>query len=394
MGRERKGRTDGLAWGEGTIAPQPNGKWLARWWEPQPGGAKRKRGRVFDDYDAAQDHLRTIHRQIRDEQFAPTVTLTVRQIVEQWLERGKARWKPATHASYRQRAHKHVIPALGAIRADALTTPRVQHWVDGLVRAGMDAATIDGLHRVLNGALKEAVRIGIIDRNPATGTTRPPVLIRAVEHWTGAEVMRVLAAIGDDPMWRALYRLAVTTGMRPGELRALTWADIDLDKRVLVVKRTMTKDAAGLVVIGATTKTGRSRVNVLTESAVRDLAAWRTAQKARQLAAAVWHRNDLVFDRGDGRFLPQTTWQHYHDALIARTGVRAITLHGMRHTNATLDMEAGVHPKIVSERLGHRNIQTTLDRYSHVSLDLQKAAADALDRRLFGDDDPAAIAQK
>jgi integrase len=92
----------------------------------------------------------------------------------------------------------------------------------------------------------------------------------------------------------------------------------------------------------------------------------------------------LIFDRGDGAPLPLTTWQRTHAAIITATGVYAIGLHDMRHTNATLDLEAGVHPKIVAERLGHASTRTTLDRYSHVSIDLQQTVAEAFAIPLLG----------
>lgn len=380
-----KQRTDGLRYGEGSISARENGTYQARWSERHPTGM-RQRARTFATRDEAEDHLRAIYRQRRDGRYLSPSERTVHDLVTEWLERGRGRWKPATQATYRQRAETHVYPALGTVRAETLTTPRVQHWVDQMVRAGFDASTIDGATRVLSAALREAVQIGVLAHNAAIGIRRPSVQIKEAAVWTREEIADVIGIVAGDPMWSALYRLALTTGMRPGELRALRWSDVDLDARTVTVRRTVTKDAEGRVVIGKTTKTGKPRTIALSASVTDALAAWRSAQRIRQLAHASWHREDLIFDRGNGQLLSLHNWQDHHEALIASAGVQRITLHQLRHTSATQSLEAGEHPKIVSERLGHRSIQTTIDRYSHVSMDLHRAAAESLSDRLFGED--------
>lgn len=380
-------KDSGLRYGEGTIAQRPSGGFQAQWIEAQPDGRALRRSRTFPTRDQAEDHLRTVYRSIRDGRYVPPSERTVAELVRDWLDRGQRRWKPSTHASYRQRAEQHVIPPLGNLRAETLTTPRVQHWVDGLVRAGYDASTIDGAHRVLGGALREAVQLGIIPQNSAAGARKPPVQLKESTTWTAPEVGRIMALVARDPMLDALYRMMLTTGIRPGEARAIAWRDLDLAAATLQVRRTMTKDLDGRVAIGSTTKTNRSRTVALTSSCVKALNRWRLAQKERRLAAPTWHDLDLVFDRGDGRFLPLTTWQKRQDALCRDAGVSRITLHELRHTSATISLESGQHPLVVSQRLGHRSIQTTLDVYSHVSQDLARAAAEALDNQLFGDRD-------
>jgi integrase len=210
---------------------------------------------------------------------------------------------------------------------------------------------------------------------------------KPIATWSAGEVAAVVSALNDEPMWSALYRLALTTGMRPGKLRALRWRDLDLDRGAVVVARTMTKDADGVVAVGDSTKTGRRRAVALPASTVAALTRWRAAQNARRLAAETWAAEPFVFDRGDGTWLPLTTWQHRHDRLIAATGAARITLHGLRHTYATLMLEGNAHPKIVADALGHVDVGTTLNIYSHASDAIQRAAADALEQRLFGGGD-------
>lgn len=374
-----------LKWGDGWIEARttPTGaeRHQARWPDRTPKGLVW-RAKTFETADQAEAHLRGVADAKARGSYVEPEKLTVSDMVADYLTRGAYEWKPSSLATYRQRAKAIVLPDLGECLVTALTAPRVQHWVDGLVRRKLAANTIDGAVRVLNGAYRDAVRLGIVAANPVTGTRRPMLRQAPVEVWSAEEERRVLAAVNGDAMWEAAYRVALATGVRPGELRVLRWKDIDLEKRVLTVRRTMTKDEAGHQVIGDTTKTGRTRAIAFGEKTAKALTVWRKEQLAQRLAAAAWHDGDLIFATATGRLVTQRHWQGQQAAVIAAAGVTTITLHGIRHTFATRMLERGVHPKIVSEMLGHANIQTTLDLYSHVSEDLQRLAADALDASL------------
>lgn len=383
-----KPKQTGRKHGEGSVSPRPNGNWQARWVEPQPDGTKRRRNRDFATEDEAATHLRQVAMDVASGRYVPPSDRTIADLIAEWLERGAARWKPGTQAAYRQRAENHVLPVFGKTKAEALTTPRIQHWIDGMQRKGLDASTIDNVSRILSGALREAVQIGILPTNPAVGVRRPPVETKEAATWNSVQIDAMMRAVASEPFWNALYRLALATGMRPGEIRALKWSDVDHKRGIVTVRRTMTKDADGRVVMGKTTKTGKSRQNAVSASTLKALKSWETAQKERRLALGPdWIDDGLVFDRGDGRFLPLTTWQKAHARFTETAKIPAITFHQLRHTSATISLEAGQHPLIVSRRLGHRSIQTTLDVYSHISEDLARSAAESLDDALFGDSD-------
>lgn len=374
----------GLRYGEGTVTEKPNGTYLARWYEPTPDGSRKRASRLFSTLDAAQDHLRSIARQMRDGQYVPNGDVTVRDLVAQWLMRGVGRWKPATLATYRQRADSHVLPHLGELKAERLTTPRVQQWIDLLQRAELEPVTIDGAHRVLSGALREAAQIGLISRNAAVGVRKPPVRQKPIAIWTGDEVRRVLATVAPQPMWHAAYRVALATGMRPGELAVLRWSDVDLEAGTVIVRRTMSKSVDGKQVIGESTKSGRRRDIALASSAVAALKEWRRLQLERRLAAPDWQDLNLVFTTAAGRLVSQRHWQDKLEELIAKADVTRITPHGMRHTAATLMLDRGVPLKIVSEILGHASTAITADLYQHVSTAMQRTAVAELDAVMNG----------
>ncbi|MGI8405131.1 MAG: tyrosine-type recombinase/integrase [Thermomicrobiales bacterium] len=378
-----------LRHGEGSVIPKTNKDgsevFDARWREVLPDGTVCRRSKTFRTRDLAEDELRKIARDKRDGRHRSSSRQTVADLVATWIERGEGRWKPSTTATYRQRAGRHVYPTLGAKTVESLTAPQLQAWVDAMRREGLNASTIESAVRVMLGALNEAVRLGIIAHNPARGLTKPSMQPRQIPTWSGAEVRRVMTVVRDDSFWFAFYLFALNTGVRPGELRALMWDDLDLDRGLVRIRRTLTKDATGHVVMGTVTKTGRTRAIALPAMLVDALRQWKDDYETRRDEAREWNDTGVVFDRGDGTYLPLTTLQHHHDRFTALAGVKRITPHQLRHTNATLDLEAGVSPKIVAERLGHRKIQTTLDLYSHVSMDLQQSVAEAFAERVFAD---------
>lgn len=378
MTRRPKNPQRELPHGAGDVR-QRNGRYQARWIDQG-----QRHSRMFDTADEANDYLRERYRNRRDGRTLTRAELTVADLIRDWLERGQDDWQPSTCATHRRYAELHVIPEIGHIRADALDTLRVQQWIDRMRRDGHGAQYIDKCLRVLSAAYRQAMQLGIVRLNPATGTKRPTVRKPEIVTWSAADIATIDAALADDLYWHAVYRLALTTGIRPGELRALRWEDIDVDQRTIRIRRTMTRDAEDRVRVGTQTKTGHERTVPLTASAAEALTRWRTEQKRVQLAARRWENGGYVFTGQSGQPLGASHWQRRHAALIAATGVPAITLHSLRHTFATLAMERNVHPRIVAELLGHRSIDMTLNRYSHPSSAMQQAASEALDSALFG----------
>lgn len=384
-------RDRGVRWGEGFIQERTTAggetRFQARWPELDGRGQTRFRAKSFRTRDAAEDHLRTVGRDKRAGRYQPESTLTVQEIIDEYMERASRRWKPNTYGTYRVYLERQIAPALGSRRIVDLTPRIVQLWIDDLVARSLSPSTIANSLTLLSSALKEATLLGLLDRNPAIGIRVPTKTPGPGLTWSVEDVRRVLTATASDPMLHALHLLALTTGMRPGEIRALQWETVDIAAGTVVCRRTITRDREMRSVMGTTTKTARSRVIAIAEPVGAALAAWRHLQVARRLAHPAWCDDDIVFDRGDGRFLPQATMQSMHRRVVALAGVPKIRMHDLRHTYATIETRAGTHPKVIAERMGHASITTTLDRYTHVSTDLQQGAAEALARRLLADDD-------
>jgi integrase len=179
--------------------------------------------------------------------------------------------------------------------------------------------------------------------------------------------------------------------MRIGEILALGWRDVDLDRRTISVRRTLTRDANARLKIGDIPKTRASRrlipIGVATANALRTQRA-RQAERHLKLGSH-WNDSGLVFDRGNGQPIEPSVVRHAFEVVLRKNPeYPEITLHGMRHTMATMMLAEGVNPKVVQERLGHASIQMTLDRYSHVTLNMQEDAAALLDALLNEDSRP------
>lgn len=336
------------------------------------------RSKTFGNVEDAEDHLRTIGRSKRTGTYSPDSDLNVSQVVDEYLERGKSRWSAVTYAGYRQITRAHIDKRIGHVRISDLTSSQVQRWIGSLEAANLHSKTIHNCRIVLNGACREAVVLGIIRENPVAPTRAPKRKRKHIDTWTREHIDAVLAHASSSTMMHAFYAVALTTAMRPGEIRALRWSDVDFDAGVIHCRRTMTRDENFSPVVGDTTKTNRARQIAVPSQTMRLLQRNKVDQNQRRLAATCWNSTNLVFDRGDGNVIPQQKLGKLHLAICTLAEVPEIRVHDLRHTAATIMLRNGVNLKIVSEILGHSSISTTADIYSHVDLNMQRTATDAL----------------
>jgi integrase len=386
-------RGDGLKWGEGSIKPVETvaGTRYRAVWRDAEGNQHAQR---FDTERLARQHLQDEAEKRANGSAKEPEKITVRNLIEQSINRNVTRRSPRTTLTYRHRAETMIYPYLGERRAAEMRTLDVQQWIERLQvkegkREAYEPSSIHAAVSVIYGAFREAARLGILPSNVVDGIRRPGIGDVTTTTWSETEARRFLAAVRDDGIYGALYHVALATGMRPGELRALQWIDVRLDTGVLHVNRTMTKGIDGKETMSNRTKTSAGRAIAISDALAGILRHHRALQAARQLKADAWHDLGLVFDRGDGKWISQTSWQKAHRAYCEQVEVSVIRAHDLRHTSASLELAAGTHPKIVSERLGHASIEMTLDRYQHVSADLQQAAAEALSARLIAPDQAA-----
>ena len=306
----------------------------------------------------------------------------VGQFLTRWLDTyGATNVTRRTLQGYRSSIRCYSGP-ISAIPAQSLTARHLQAIYSQMLERGLSATTVVQFHRIMHRALGMGVKWGILARNVADAATPPRIVRKEMQMWTVETIHRFLDVAGAS-RYRDFYHLAILTGMRRSEQVGLQWANVDLPNGRLSVVRTLQRLSGQGLVVGQPKTSKSRRAIALSPDAVALLHEIRGRQIAQQLTVGeVWQNTDYVFTQADGRPVdPDAITKDFSD-LIKKSGLPHLTLHGLRHAHATMLLEAGVNPKIVSERLGHSTISVTMDTYSHVLPGMQEAAALALDEKL------------
>jgi integrase len=306
---------------------------------------------------------------------------TVSQYLRQWLEAARPTLRPESYRRYEDVCRLYVIPEVGKTPLARLSPAQLQRLYAGRLETGLSPTSVALLHGVIHKALKQAMRWGLVPRNVADLVTPPRRSTPEMRTLSPEEAQRLLEAASGQRE-EALIVLAVTCGLRLGELQALRWRDVDLDGARLRVTATY-QGMDGDKLLLAEPKTAKSRREVhLSALAVAALRHHRKAQLEERLRVAnLWEDHDLVFSTSTGRPLDGNNLrQRTFRRLLERAELPHLRFHDLRHTAATLLMAHGVPIKVASEMLGHADITTTLRTYSHVLPGMQQQAADAMDR--------------
>ncbi len=308
---------------------------------------------------------------------------------------------PSVHQDYRYHTEKHIVPALGAKRVREISTRDVDQFLKSKSNIGLAVATVEYMHRVLRRALNFAVDWNVIERNPASARMRTAKRRKAVsskpdqlKFFTPAQSDIFLAAICGDK-FEALFTTALTTGARPSELFGLKWSEVNLDAGRITLMRALhrtkkKKDEPGATWLLRTTKNTGSR-RTLSIPDVTVAALHRQQDKIQELKAFVgddWIEGDFVFPSTKGTPLDVSNVLHRFQKLSVEAGLPKLRFYDLRHTHASLFIAAGMHPKLIAERLGHASIKLTMDTYGHLFEGSDREAADHMDR-LFGSKRPA-----
>jgi integrase len=305
---------------------------------------------------------------------APDKTTVADYLRGQWLPAVQTRLRPGTWVEYRRKAETHLIPAIGQVPLQQLTTAMLNALYRQLLDRGVGRRTVQYVHATIRKALNDAVHWGLLVRNPADHAAAPRPHRTEQRTWTAEELRWFLACVRDDRLYAA-WRLAALTGMRRGEVLGLRWADLDLDAGWLSVCQTLVVVDNQPRVSQPKTVRGRRRIAVDPDT-ITALRVHRKTQAVERLAAGpAWPNIDLVFTREDGAPLHPEYVRRQFDRHVHRAGLPRIRFHDLRHTHATLALQAGVHPKVISERLGHATVAMTLDVYSHAIPTLQQEVA-------------------
>lgn len=288
---------------------------------------------------------------------------------------------PKTRDRYAGIIRAHLIPAFGMLELTALQPQRIQSYYSQALKSGrkdgkggLSARTVRYHHMVLYEALKHAVKYGLLIRNVAEAVDPPIPEYKGITIIDSDGVRELLQAAKETPYHACIFT-AVYTGLRRSELLGLRWCDVDLELATLSIVQTLHQTQNGMYVVGKPKTKGSSRMIALSPSLAILLREQKQNQELdRMLLGKPLLPEDLVFSNPDGSPLRPNTVSRAFEKLARSLGLK-MRFHDLRHAHATLMLRQGVHPKIVSERLGHSSVAITLDIYSHVLPGLQEAAA-------------------
>lgn len=328
----------------------------------------------------AERELRRLLHEMDTGSFVEPSKLTVGEYLERWLnEYASVRVAPLTLRRYQIVVRDHLIPLLGDIPLAKLTPMEIQKaYLKDLengnkrVPGKLAPQSVAQHHRVLRKALKQAVRWQLLSRDPSDGVEPPRFTRKEMAVLDEADVLRLLERMKGH-MYYLPVLMAVTTGMRRGEILALRWQDVDLETGNVRVRRTVQELKGGITF--KEPKTAKSRRTVkLPADVLQALQKHRTKQAEDKLfLGAQYQDNGLVFAEFSGKPIRPSRLTMSFGQFARKMGYN-MRFHDLRHTHATLLLKAGVNPKVVSERLGHSTVGTTLDVYSHVLPDMQDEA--------------------
>jgi len=361
--------------------------------DPQTGKRKRRWHSFTGTKREAQvEAARLISEQKNGTAVEPS-RLTLAAFFERWIEHMQGQVSPRSHERYAELCRKNLAPLLGGLALAKLQPAHIsQAYAKALATGrrdgtgGLSARTVTHMHRVLREALQQAVRWQLLARNPADAVKPPKVERQQMSVLDTDATAELIEAARETPLFIPIL-LGVRCGLRRGEVVALRWRNVDLERSQISVVASAEQTDRG--VREKESKSGKGRTIVLSSTEIEELRSHRVRQAQSLLALGIRLTDDHhVVAREDGQALQPRSLTHAFVKFARRHGFQ-IRLHDLRHSHATHMLASGVHPKIAQEWLGHSSVGITLDLYSHVLPGMQAEAVnrvdamlrDALDRR-------------
>lgn len=336
-------------------------------------------------------------QQAKTGQYIEPSKTTLGEWLDVWMTTyKKGQLRQGTFENYRLLIETHIKPRLGNIPISKLQTHMLQNfYTDKLTSGrldgsgGLGARMIRHLHVIINQSLEQAAKESLIMRNPARYTSPPVAKSPKVSPPTAAELQTLAGAAASDRFYPA-FVVAITCGVRRGELLGLCWDSVDLESGSITIRRQLVVRKGGAVLDETTKTAAGGRTIALTDDGIREIKALRKRQlEEKLLMGRAYDDRGLVFCWEDGRPLAPNAFLSRFQTILANAGLRRIRLHDLRHAHASLLLLRGVPAKLVQERLGHSSIAMTLDIYSHIMPEMQRMAADTLAGFLPKQKDPA-----
>ncbi|MDP1383003.1 tyrosine-type recombinase/integrase [Priestia megaterium] len=333
------------------------------------GKRKQTTRRGFATKKEAENAAKELSTQLENGLNIVDNKMNLNQFLPKWLEMAaKRKVRETTFDNYQRAVNVRILPILGHVGLTDLNGPVCQKFFNHLVDEGLSERYIEYIYTVLNGALEKAIDWDLLLKNPLRKVDIPRGRRRKYVVWTKEELIRFLQFSKiENVHYSALFFVCGYTGLRRGEMLALKWQDINSEKGTLHVQRNLIY-REGNFSYGPLKTESSNRIIKLDDDTLRVLLQHKKRQsELKLLYGPRYSQEDLIFCREDGQAIYPRTMTTIFNRAIKKAEVPKIRFHDLRHTHATLLLEAGVSLKEVQERLGHSSIKMTGDIYAHVT---------------------------
>ncbi|MBD5083865.1 MAG: site-specific integrase [Clostridiales bacterium] len=370
--------------GEGSLRKRPDGRWEGRYTagrDPVTGKAIYKNVLAKTQKECKEKLAQAIEKYVKVD-VVRSGKYTVAEWVRLWFETySKPSIREQTAYYYNNYIEKHIVPGIGSIKLDKLTTLQIQQFYNKLKTSGrvqryehielkdkgLSNRFIRGVHGVLNSALEQALKERLITSNPAEGCKLPKIEKKEMKVLLPEQIGAYLQEANKRGLLPAYY-LELTSGLRRGELLALLWTDLDVEDMTISVTKQVNR-------INGQLKVSQPK----TSNSIRTIPIPKQAVDLLILEHEKHPDNPYMFPSPKtGTMYDPDSFRHTHEKILAAAGIEHIRFHDLRHTFATLSLQNGVDLKTLSNTLGHYSAGFTLDTYTHATQRMKREAADTI----------------
>ena len=336
------------------------------------------------------DELLKFKIEVEAGEYIAPEKMTFAAFVQEWRTKYAERHlAEKTLILYESHLKNRILPQFGHMRLDQIKPLHILEFLETLSRTGdrmgfskgkVSSGTIEVVHRVLKNIFTRAVEWKLLKENPVAKIKKPRVKHKEVRPYDEQEIKLLLIALQQAPIhWRVMITLALITGLRRGELLGLEWHHVDWETGVISVEQSVTLSPGGEAHVKEPKTKGSRRKVAIPPAMLRELQEYRSYKMDEfEKIGDRWQGNGryFVFSHPDGKAFHQERPYLWFREFLKKKGLRYIRFHDLRHTSATLLINQGIHAKVISERLGHGNIGTTMNVYGHVLSAADQSAAD------------------
>lgn len=350
--------------------------------DPLTGKRKQILRRGFESKQVANDEMIRLKAEILENEFLDLTHMTYGKYMEEWFQERKSRLQASTFETHSIFYRNVIKPRLGLLKLQQIAPMQIQKFVNDLVNdTSYSGHTIHLIFRIVSASLKKAKILKLIKDDPSIGITLPKIKRKEINVWSLDQINFFISEAKKIKRLTRCYigfLMSIFTGMRQGEILGIRWKDIDFESQTIFVRQTLTQNAE--IKAGAKNEASVRSIHIPSKLVDELRTHRKQILEEKLLLGSSYTDLDLVIcTKGGNPMIPRNFRKEFYN-LTEKIGLPKIRFHDLRHTHATILIQQNVNVKLISERLGHADIETTLNTYSHVLPDMQKSVSDKLDK--------------